>query len=569
MRLVRFTPQTPSTPSTPSSDAAAAAPVPTSDRLDKGDLFKLAVTTLLAASGATFCSQAPAPDLARLIAAPTSTSLLLDSTAQQAIGATSAMGRAVEVALRTGILEIPRSALSSTASPTATPADTTAAPDDEIAATTATIDTTATTTTTGEARTSVILAADKIWMITPTSMASSSPLAQAFLADLPTSQQTLATDLLARAVAGEPEVATTLMHAFREAVRTNASTTDRQSLIRTALTTSTPIAVVLAHPGLVDNATPRQRDVMTALGQLGDDQIYAYNLIDSIVDAVIDPGWLTKTAPEQQTTFDALFSDRSRYLGVTQIDPESAPVVVAEGAAVLTAAACSANPARQFRIDDLRAHPQGCAQTITFTTPAGTDTITLITPPTVSPQHPAVDQTARALSRVDDGVRTLIKTVVLNPVENPDDAIWRATPGFSSTHTSFMTARTTDNTVHIYPSSATWTGEALERVLAGSFTHEAAHLLQPLVKADRTLQALWTTATTSKIDLHASSYAFSNDAEDFAESFTIYMTTKGAPSHEAYRVLMPTRFAAFEAIEAKLLAPPPAATPPTTSTPRS
>lgn len=156
------------------------------------------------------------------------------------------------------------------------------------------------------------------------------------------------------------------------------------------------------------------------------------------------------------------------------------------------------------------------------------------------------------MSRVDDGVRTLIATVVLNPSTNPQDALWAGTPGFSAEHRSFMTATTADNTVHVYPIGAPGVGVARERLLAGVFTHEAGHLLQPLVEKDPALQALWTAAVASD-DVRASSYAFSNDAEDFAESFAIYATTRGSPAHDAYRALMPARFSAFDAIDARLL----------------
>ncbi|HEY1101741.1 MAG TPA: hypothetical protein VGF99_22565, partial [Myxococcota bacterium] len=419
--------------------------------------------------------------------------------------------------------------------------------------------------------TSAILSADKVWMITTTAMASSSPLSQAFLQDLPPLQQQLATEVLARAAAGDEQVAWGLLNAFRESVRTEASAVDRQAMIRTALTTSTPLSVVV-DSGLLDHATPRQREVFDALSALGDNQIYAFRMIDSVVATVIDPAFATKPAAEQQAAFDTLFTTRAHYLGVTQVDlttPDTHAVV--DGSAVLTAAACSATPAREFRVGEAKDHPLGCAQTVTFTTPAGPDTVEIVTPPTLHANHPSVQQTAASLARVDDGVRLLIGSVVLNPTENPDDATWRTTPGFSSTHTSFMTARSTDGAVHIYPSGLPSTGVVLERLLAGTFTHEAAHLLQPKVKADRELQALWAAATSST-DLRASAYAFSNDAEDFAESFTIYMTSKGSAAHEQYRTLMPARFAAFEAIEAKLLAKPaaPAASMTTeAATPRS
>jgi hypothetical protein len=121
-----------------------------------------------------------------------------------------------------------------------------------------------------------------------------------------------------------------------------------------------------------------------------------------------------------------------------------------------------------------------------------------------------------------------------------------------------MTATTDTHTVHVYPVGAPGTGELRERLLAGTFTHEAGHMLQARVKENAPLQALWTAAVASD-DIRASDYAFSNDAEDFAESFTIYATTRESPTHAAYRQLMPARFAAFDAIVSTLLAPTPSA----------
>jgi len=528
MRLIRTsTPLPPPTPRVTSPD-------------DKPELGKLIVTTLLAASSAALSpSPAPAQDIARLLAQPSSTTTVM----REAPRDTSPMGRAVEIALRTGVLTVPpQVALEASDLTISTP------PLEAITLPTLTAPTPAGVTT------SAILTADKVWMVNTTALASSSPLSQAMFGDLPAVEQALVHELLATAATtADPVITWQLFNALKQAVTTDAPAAERHALIHKALVQSAPLEMVIALPGVAEHLTPRQQQVFDALVALGDQHVYASGLVNTIVATLLKPEFAASSPTEQQTTLSAVFADRTAYVGVYAADAHHDDVTGAANA--MTDAVCSATPARAFRVTDARAHPDGCAQTVTFDTPRGPDSITLITPPTVSADHPAVDETARALSRVDDGVRTLIDIVVLNPSTNPDDAMWAGTPGFSANHRSFMTATTTDNSVHIYPVGAPGVGETRERLLAGTFTHEAGHLLQPRVKADATLQALWTAAVASD-DVRASSYAFSNDAEDFAESFAVYQTTKGSLAHEAYRDLMPARFAAFDAIDAKLLAAP-------------
>ncbi len=529
MRLLRSTTST-TTPKT--SDAGDNA----DGKIDARELGKLVVTTLLAASSAAVSgAPPPAQHIARLFGEATSTTMVMREVPRDR----TPMGRAVEIALRTGVLTVPPPDIAidvSTATATAT-APTAAAAEDGVA-------------------TSAILAPDQAWMINRTALASSSPLSQQLFGDLPAVQQALVQVLVEKAVSTDDAIVTwQLFNALRQAVTTGASAAERRALIQTALVKGTSLSTLMTVPGFADDFTPRQQQVLNALIVVGDQHLYANTLVDHIVALSLQPAVATASPTQRQAALDAVFADRDAYVSVYAVD-SSGPGVAGDVNAV-SDAMCSATPARAFRVTDARAHPDGCAQTITFTTPRGPDVITLITPPTVSVDHPAVAETARALSRVDDNVRLLIRTVVLNPTANPDDAMWADTSGFSADHRSFMTATTTDNSVHVYPVGAPGVGDVRERLLAGTFTHEAGHLLQPRVKADRELQALWTTAVASD-DVRASSYAFSNDAEDFAESFAIYATTKGTPYHDAYRALMPARFAAFHAIEAKLLTPTPA-----------
>lgn len=450
---------------------------------------------------------------------PTSNTLHLAQTPVQS----SPLGRAVEVALRTGVFVPP------TGLPTA------AAPTVSIAAPVQAADTI------------TILPPSERYQVSATSLASSSVLNQKLLGALPARQLELANAMIAADVSGtESFAASAIVDALRTAVVTQASGADRMSLVHDALVRTARLDQVMSLSGVSEALTPRQATVLRALAQLDGQEVYAYRLVDSVVAALLDPANAEPAA--QQAALTKVFANRDAYIGVTSNDN---PAVATSPA--FTDQVCSAAPARTFRVGEATAHPLGCERMLSFSRGDATvDDVKLVTPPTVSVDHPSVLETGRALALVDDAVRTLIDTVVLNPEVNPQDAIWRATPGFDPNHTSFMTASTDTHTVHVYPIGAPGTGALRERLLAGTFTHEAGHMLQEQVKQNPTLQALWVAAVASD-DIRASSYAFSNDAEDFAESFTIFATTRGSAAHDAYRQLMPARFAAFDAIVTTLL----------------
>jgi hypothetical protein len=268
--------------------------------------------------------------------------------------------------------------------------------------------------------------------------------------------------------------------------------------------------------------------------------------------------WGSASPAERDQQLAALVAARSSYGGVSV----GFDTVAEHLAQAVDNGTCTVAQGDAFRVTETDVRPEGCTHTITFSATAQGDdgtahtttvgTIQVVAPPGVSARHASIQDIAAALSHLPAPVRALIKTVVLNPVDNPEDAFWRTQPNFSPTMRAFMTAGE-DGTVHIYPSSPAPASD-LRRIasLAGTFTHEAAHVLQPLVDADPALKALWDAAAASD-DVRASSYAFSSRGEDFAESFALYSTSRLSPEmHAAMRNLMPQRFAAFDAIVAAL-----------------
>ena len=264
------------------------------------------MTTLLAASSAVLsASPPPTPEVARLLAQPSSTTMVMRETPRH----DTPMGRAVEVALRTGVLTVPSAAALQMSAPTAAP---TTAP--------TTAPTLAAPTDVG-VTTSAILPADKVWMVNLTALASSSPLSQQLFGDLPAVDQALAHALLATAAeTNDPVVTWQLFNAIKQAVTSDASASERQALIHNALVKSASLQTVLEVAGLVEHLTPRQQQVFRALVDLGDQHVYASGLVDSIVATVLKPGFASSLPTEQQAAVSAVFAERSAYVGVYAAD---------------------------------------------------------------------------------------------------------------------------------------------------------------------------------------------------------------------------------------------------------
>jgi hypothetical protein len=186
-------------------------------------------------------------------------------------------------------------------------------------------------------------------------------------------------------------------------------------------------------------------------------------------------------------------------------------------------------------------------QELTFDEGGGkTSTIKVIEPEggtigKTSGRLPTVDEVGAALAKLPPEVRAGIKQVVLNPVENPDDAYWRQQPGFDADHVSAMTANARTGTVNVFPVQNSYQPQSM----ATTFAHEVGHFVHRGngQRSDFNHPAWdpWKQAIASDKSA-ASKYAKNNPAEDFAESYALYSMSKGTPAHDAYRKIMPERF---------------------------
>lgn len=166
------------------------------------------------------------------------------------------------------------------------------------------------------------------------------------------------------------------------------------------------------------------------------------------------------------------------------------------------------------------------------------------------------DQRQRALRDVVNTLQSLppesltsVQAIVMNPVKNPDDA-WFAQqfnmPGF----TSAMTAGGSDRQIHVYPS--TTVTASLQ-----SFVHEVGHLvsIDAFGSVDSSTPGwdVWRNAVANDV-ISVSRYATEKTHEDFAETYSLYMSSKGTPRHDEYRALMPSRFAILDEIARQAVA---------------
>lgn len=145
------------------------------------------------------------------------------------------------------------------------------------------------------------------------------------------------------------------------------------------------------------------------------------------------------------------------------------------------------------------------------------------------------------LQRLPPESLTSVRSIVMNPVQNPSDVWFEQQfnmPGFRSA----MTAGGDDRQIHVYPSTSV--DAALQ-----TFVHEVGHLVS--IDAFKSVDSstpewdVWRNAVNNDV-IAVSRYAKKAVHEDFAETYSLYMSTKGTPRHEQYRALMPWRFAILD-----------------------
>jgi hypothetical protein len=174
-------------------------------------------------------------------------------------------------------------------------------------------------------------------------------------------------------------------------------------------------------------------------------------------------------------------------------------------------------------------------------------TLTIISPkaPEVGYHNHTVAQTADAAAYLPKAARAVITKVVLNVVVNPEDATWAVRYNRPDFH-SYMTAGAA-GVVTIYPDAAT---KALpkENTQQTSMLHETGHTWSYNKWGTDKTKGKWIEwkAAMDKDKVAVSGYARADIAEDIAETFKVYLGTKGSPKSAEYRSMVPNRFAMLD-----------------------
>jgi hypothetical protein len=107
-----------------------------------------------------------------------------------------------------------------------------------------------------------------------------------------------------------------------------------------------------------------------------------------------------------------------------------------------------------------------------------------------------------------------------------------------------MTAHADTRQITVYPGTSVAT--ALQ-----SFAHECGHLVSidafGSIDGNTPRWSAWQQAINAD-PLAVSQYATKATHEDFAETFSLYTSTKGTARHDAYRAMMPHRWAMLDEI---------------------
>ena len=154
-----------------------------------------------------------------------------------------------------------------------------------------------------------------------------------------------------------------------------------------------------------------------------------------------------------------------------------------------------------------------------------------------------VQQAAESAGYLPKPTRSVITTVLLNPVVNPDDAYWAVEYNDPDFH-SYMTAGA-DGVVTIYPDTSSLPDDNYMR---GTMIHETGHTWSYRTWGEDTTQGKWvdwqTAMTNDKVAV--SGYAHASIAEDVAETITVYVSTQGTPQFDEYCSIVPHRFAMLD-----------------------
>ncbi len=195
------------------------------------------------------------------------------------------------------------------------------------------------------------------------------------------------------------------------------------------------------------------------------------------------------------------------------------------------------------------------ADAILYSVEIGGHSVDIFTPkdrsqvPKDAPFLPTVDDVAAGLSRLSPQSLASFERVVLNPVRNPGDDYWAEEmerPGFRAAATAGR-----DGTMTFYPGTLKKDPEEIGDIArheAGHFnSYDKVYLSWRNVQEGRPNWSDWNQAAMAE-SAYVSHYGGENQDEDYAESYGLYMGTKGTPLHDEYRQIFPNRFALLDGL---------------------
>ncbi len=243
------------------------------------------------------------------------------------------------------------------------------------------------------------------------------------------------------------------------------------------------------------------------------------------------PGLTGKPDTEQATALGGIIGNKAATPSLVGEAVQSEPVAVALGAPTVQ---------KNFDFRGKKADAE-----IFIATFGDGVSVEIVAPKAPEPgyhQHTA-QEVAESARYVPKKCRELMKQVVLNTVENPDDAHWAVeynTPDFHS----YMTAGAA-GIVTVYPSKTT---QPPADAMRGTLIHETGHTWSYQQWGNDKTKGKWSDWKTcmDKDRVSVSGYAMNDIAEDVAETVQVYGGTKGTPKYEEYKALVPSRLAMLE-----------------------
>jgi hypothetical protein len=284
----------------------------------------------------------------------------------------------------------------------------------------------------------------------------------------------------------------------------------------------------------------QQQRVVRTLYTLIADPVFG-NLEAAVRKLRASESFVNASPPQRSRMLDDLMRSDNSYFNVYN----DSAVTRQNSAAVTVSGSFVTKPGVEFRVANGRP-PKAHEYEITVRVASSQQQIRVVLPATMSAQQETqkLQDIASQLRRLPPEAVTHIHAIIINPEANPEDAQWAERfniPGLQSC----MSARegTHDVTVYI---------DDLSRAVQ-QFTHEVGHFVAEAFFGEATNKSAlgkwdaWIAAQESDV-VSVSQYAKKSEGEDFAETYSLYMTTKNTDRHDIFRNLMPARFAILDIV---------------------